>query len=257
MTPLQRVTGLDRGLDPRLPSNLFALVIAVVAALVVIVQRGSVFETIAGVGWVFSSWALARELDPDRPLTAAITSSAALIALLVLPEARGLAFPALSVAGALMLAARAGLNSTGRPLKIGDELLIAAAPPIAQLLTGLPLSVLGISSLAALYVRRGAWWSMTVAGLGIAATFFTPARDGAVPMALALLVIGGLSLLRRNPASHNDNGGLYDPRAWRVMQAGIWAGAAIAALLSPPLLWGGLAVTGVLALILERLPVKS
>ena len=253
MTPLQHVTGLDRGLDVKLPSNLFALVAALGAGAIVAAQRGSALEVISGGGWVFSSWALARELDPDRPLTATAASSAAVIALLSLPEARGLAFTALSTTGVLMLAARAGLNSTGRALKIGDELLIASAPSIAQLLTGLPLGVLGVASLAGLYLRRGTWWSMTIAGLGVVAVFFTPARGGNVPMALALAAIGGLGALRLVPSSQNDSGGRYDPRSWRVMQTGIGAGAALAALLSPPLVLGSLAVTGALGLMLERL----
>ena len=252
-TPLQQVTGLDRGLDVKLPSNLFALAVSIVAAAIVAAQRGSIGEIVSGAGWAFSSWALARELDPDRPLTATAASSAALIALLAIPEARGLAFTALSATGVLMLAARAGLNSTGRALKIGDELLIATAPIAAQLLTGLPLGVLGVASLAALYLRRGTWWSMTVAGLGVVAVFFTPARDGNVPMALALAVIGALSALRRDPSSQNDTDGAYDPQSWRVMQTGVATGATVAALLNPPLVLGSLAVAGVLALILERL----
>ncbi len=252
-TPLQYVTSLDRGLDVKLPSNLFALAAPVVAAAIVAAQRGSIGEIISGAGWAFSSWALARELDPDRPLTATAASSAALIALLSIPEARGLAFTALSATGVLMLAARAGLNSTGRALKIGDELLIASAPSIAQLLTGLPLGALSVASLAALSLRRGTWWSVTVAGLGVVAVFFTPARGGNVPMALALAAIGALSALRRGPSSQNDGGGPFEDQNWRVMQTGVFAGAALAALLSPPLVLGSLAVTGVLALILERL----
>ena len=141
-------------------------------------------------------------------------------------------------------------------MKLTDELLIAAAPVVAQLLTGLPLGVLGIASLTALYLRRGAWWSMGLAALGIAGVFFSPARDGAVLMAVALLAIGVLSLLRHVPNSQNDSGGLYDSRAWRAMRAGLWTSAAIAALLSPPLIWGSLAVTGALALMLERLWAK-
>lgn len=254
MTALQRVTGLDRTIDPRLPSNLFALLASLAAGVIVAVQRGSILEIVAGAGWVFASWALGRELDPDRPLTAALTSSAALIALLGVGEAHKLAFPALSATGLLMIAARAGLNSTGRALQIGDEIVIATAPLIAQLLTGLPLGILGISSLTALYVRRGAWWSMALALVGIAGAFLAPTRDGGVVLvAVALLALGGLSLLRSVPKSQNDHGGSYDLQGWRVMQAGIWAGAAIAALLAPPLIWGSLAVTGVLAMILERL----
>ena len=257
LTPLQRVTGLDRGLDVKLPSNLFALVAALGAGSIVAVQRGSIGEIISGAGWAFSSWALARELDPDRPLTATAASSAAVIALLAIPEARGLALTALSATGVLMLAARAGLNSTGRALKIGDEVLIATAPIAAQLLTGLPLGVLGVASLAGLYLRRGTWWSMTVAGLGVVAVFFTPARDGNVPMALALAAIGTLSSLRRVPSSQNDTDGAYDPQSWRVMQSGVATGATVAALLSPPLVLGSLAVAGALALILERLSAKN
>jgi hypothetical protein len=252
-TPLQHVTALDRGLDVKLPSNLFALVAALGAGSMVAARRGSITEIISSAGWVFSTWALGRELDPDRPLTASAASSAAVIALLGIPEARSLAFTALSATGVLMLAARAGLNSTGRALKIGDEVLIATAPSIAQLLTGAPLGGLGVASLAALHLRRGRWWSVTVAGLGVVAVFFTPARGGNVPMALAAAAIGVLSSLRRVPSSRNDADGAYDPQSWRVMQTGVGAGAAIAALLSPPLVLGSLAVAGVLALILERL----
>ena len=98
---------------------------------------------------------------------------------------------------------------------------------------------------------------MTVAGLGVVAVFFTPARDGNVPMALGLAAIGALSALRHVPSSQNDTGGTYDPQSWRVMQTGVGASATVAALLSPPLVLGSLAVAGVLALILERMSAKS
>ncbi|NJK45011.1 MAG: hypothetical protein HC933_12640, partial [Pleurocapsa sp. SU_196_0] len=51
-------------------------------------------------------------------------------------------------------------------MKPGDELMIALAPIIADLLTGLPLRVLGVSSLIALYSRRAVVWVLGAAASG-------------------------------------------------------------------------------------------
>lgn len=78
------VTGLGRPLDPGLPSNrpaIIGLAIAAVSAAVGdLLQSGLVdlMVSLTTAVAVFLSWAIARELDPDHPKSAALAMLVAL-----------------------------------------------------------------------------------------------------------------------------------------------------------------------------------
>ncbi len=272
MTATQRFTGMDRSIDLRYPSNRFALLVAVVAGVVAAVLGGGWLTIVSSLGWAFATWALGRELDPDAPLTAGI-ASALIVALIALhPESRALAFPALCATGVLMLTARGALNSTGRALTAGDLVAVALAPVVADLLTGLPLRLLGVSSLGALYGRGAKAWSLGLAALGllwlVVATVipglsppFSSALNnpvsGSIPMALALVVLGGFHLFRGLPSAKADNGASLKLEAWRTMHGAVFGGAILTALFTPWTLWVSLGLVGLIAILLERSGTRS
>ena len=132
MNFLQSFTSLDRAIDLRYGSNWYALLIAIAAGVLMGFLGASVGLIGSSAGWVFLTWALGRELDPDKPATAAIASAGVLLLLGLNPEARAWAFSALCATGTLMLLARAGSGCTGRDLKIGD-LLVQVAAKVEQL----------------------------------------------------------------------------------------------------------------------------
>jgi hypothetical protein len=249
---LQRFTGLDRGLDLRLWSNQFAVGIAIVAAIVSIVFGSAPLQIVGAAGWAFSTWALTRELDPDNPVSAAVASSGVALLMAFNADARTSSFAAFSVTGVLMLAARVSVNSTGRSLKPGDELIVAIAPIIADLLTGLPLRILGVSSLIALYSRRAAVWFLGLAALAVLWLVLAPFNLGWLPAVLALVVLGGFNLFRATPSSRVDDGSSWEPIRWRWMHVAVWSGAILGALVTPWTLWAGVALAGLAALLLER-----
>jgi hypothetical protein len=246
------LTGLDRAIDPRLPSNLFALGAASAGGLSAALMHESPATVASSAGLVFSTWALARELDPDRPLTAAIAASGVLALLTLSEETRDLAFPALCATGALMLSARAAGNSTGKPLTSGDDIMIAAAPLLGQALTGLPIAAASLSSLNALSSRDAESWNFFVPAIGLSWAAFAPPKQGSLFMTLSLALIGAASALRPAPQVRADNGAPLEAGKQRGMQIGAFAGAAFGALLSPWPLWVGAAIVGVTALILDQ-----
>ena len=246
------VTGLDRTIDPRVPSNLFAIIAAGAGGLSAALWGESPATVASSAGLVFSTWALARELDPDRPLTAAVAASGLLALLVMNEETRDLAFPALCATGALMLSARAAGNSTGKPLSGGDEVMIAAVPLIAQTLTGFPIGATSLSSLNALSVRDAPTWNFAMPAVGLVWAAFAAPKRGSLFLTLSLALIGGLSALRPTPKSLADNGAPLQRENQRGMQIGTWAGATLGALLSPWPLWVGAALVGVTALVLDQ-----
>ena len=71
---LQRGTGLYRRVDLAYPSNRLALIVSIIAGtLVALITRDFLIAVSCGVT-TFSTWALGRELDPDRPRTANLSA---------------------------------------------------------------------------------------------------------------------------------------------------------------------------------------
>ncbi len=120
--PARRLTAIARSVDPRLPSTrlplLAAAAVAVVATVLELTAGGAGIPEAAGAGvrygvGAFLAWAIARELDPDRPRSAQL-------ALLAYLPAAALGAPALAASTVLLLAARVTLRSTGRPPTLVD-----------------------------------------------------------------------------------------------------------------------------------------
>lgn len=145
---MERITHLGRIVDPRHPSNLFAVVATLAAAVAGWVVVGGIGGAVGAGGATFFTWALARELDPDRPWTAGVAAAGAGVAAMFLPVELG----ALAVT---MLAGRVVLRSTG------------LAPTVVDLVA--------VTGLAAFVARSPAGWA---AGMALA---FALARDTTLP----------------------------------------------------------------------------
>lgn len=126
------VTALARPLDLTLPSNRFALFapgVVVAAATLVLVVAGADLGVAAGGGLrygvaTFLVWAIARELDPDRPRAARNAVFAYVPAMFLGP-------PELAAVVALLLAARVTLRSTGSWPTVVDLGVLAALAGVA------------------------------------------------------------------------------------------------------------------------------
>jgi hypothetical protein len=277
-TSPQHLTSLDRSIDLNYPSNRFALVILVVAAGVTLLLGSSWLVAISSGLWAFATWALGRELDPDHPLTAMLASSGVVLLLAFQPASRALAFQALSATGVLMLNARAALGTTGRALTWVDQLTIALAPVVADAMSGLPLRMLGLSSFGALFGRQAQiipstrsgkiaqQWIWGLAAFSVAwlvvqtlfgVNFLLPSQlnsfsTESVIAAVILAVLGALGLTRRLPSSKADNGNDLKPEHLVWQRISVFVGAIVSALFTPWTLWFGLALVGLLCLVLNR-----
>lgn len=119
-------TGIGRPIDPRLPSNLRALVISVLAGVaagtVGLIRSGdlgaSIVDGLVGGAGAFAAWATAREIDHDDPRGATVGAVLAGVAIAALGR------PSLAIAFGLMLAARLALRSTGLAPSLVDQLVV-------------------------------------------------------------------------------------------------------------------------------------
>jgi hypothetical protein len=245
----RQLTSLARKLDFRLWSNRFAVAVTLAAGIIAALLQAPIVSVISSAAWAFFSWALARELDPDAPLTAAIASAAVLVLILLSPEARAMSLEAFLVTGLLVQAARVSLNSTGYALSKADEIMTALAPLLVSIVTRqLPVAILGISSLLALLSRRASRVPLGLAALGLFWLIFEPVH---VQLSIAfwvLLLMAILQFWRPVPISSADNGQAFAPESWRWMHIAVWAGALLGALMSPWLLWFSVAMVGFVAL---------
>ena len=122
----EQLTSLSRVVDPRYSSNRLVIVGAAAAALIVSVSSLAGFDLgsgplLAAVG-VFLAWAIARELDPDQPASAAIAIPLSFVLLLVLGPA------SLLVSTGILLGTRLATGTVGtplRPLDIGGIIVVA------------------------------------------------------------------------------------------------------------------------------------
>jgi hypothetical protein len=145
---VERFTHVGRVIDPRHPSNLFALLVSVAAGTAGLVVGGSIGAGISAGFTTFLAWAMGRELDPDRPWTAGVAAVAAGAVSLAIPAEAG-------TLAVLMVAARVLLRPTG------------LAPTLVDLL--------GLTAVAGFFARTPAGWA---AGMALA---FALARDTALP----------------------------------------------------------------------------
>ncbi|MGH8873995.1 MAG: hypothetical protein ACRDVM_01910 [Acidimicrobiia bacterium] len=167
---MRRVTHLARTLDLRLPSNRWAVGIALACGVVAMAWSPD-FSSAGRVAVAsFLGWTIGRELDPDRPWSAPVAGLASGL----LPAALGP--PRLGASVILLLAARLLVRSIGLPPTLPDT---AAVAGLASALAG-----------------DTAGW---VAGLTLA---FAMARDAGLPdpaprrqLAWALVTAAGVTVV--------------------------------------------------------------
>lgn len=119
-------SGIGRPIDPHYPSNLFILVVAPLAGLAwmawKLASEGdwgmALGRGLVGAMATFLAWAIARELDPDRPWTAGVASVLAAAVM-------GAGTPSLLVSGAVLLAVRIIVRSTGLVPRPADLVVVA------------------------------------------------------------------------------------------------------------------------------------
>jgi len=131
-------------MDFRLASNRFAVVVPAIAGAVaglVTLVTGDTFVAalrtgVAAGGASFLGWACARELDPDRTLTAAVAA-------LVAPFMVTLGEPAIAAGFVWVMALRALAGTTGAPVFVADLVLFGLIAAVAAMGEG-GLTAVGI-----------------------------------------------------------------------------------------------------------------
>jgi hypothetical protein len=204
---MARLTSLIRWLDLRLWSNRF---IAAATVLVSILRFAyGRYEGASNVdagldaarlgAGIFLAWAIARELDPDRPASATV---ATLIAAAFLLSGA----PDLSALVALLASMRVALRSTGKPPTVLDPIFLAILAVLCSTrTTGVPAAASLAIALALdshlpepAGARRGVWGIVVALAAGAGAVHFGTLTASWKPpggVELAGLVIVGVALL--------------------------------------------------------------
>ncbi|HVR32414.1 MAG TPA: hypothetical protein VMS74_06860 [Acidimicrobiia bacterium] len=128
MRRLSHITHVGRTIDLRRPSNVFAMLAPIGAALVVYgLDTNDVRRAVSTGLATFAAWAIARELDPDRPPSAVLAAIAAPVAALVVGP------PAPAPLFVVMVTLRILVRSTGLPPKTTDlAVLVLAAVAVGD-----------------------------------------------------------------------------------------------------------------------------
>ena len=119
---VEQLASLPRAVDPRYPSNRLVLIGAGLAGLAVGVatlfgadlKAGALSVAVA----VFLAWAMARELDPDHPASAAIAMPVSFVLVLAVGP------PALLVTFGVLLGLRIAAGTVGTPLRPLDSIAV-------------------------------------------------------------------------------------------------------------------------------------
>ena len=268
--PMRIKSGLGRSLDFSYPSNRFAVAATIGAGLIAAAaalanRRGSTEVLGDGVlagGAAFVAWALARELDPDRPVGAGVAAVIAPVVLFAGP-------PDLLVCGLLVLAARIFAGSTGRVLGLVDLGVIGVwAVPVVFRDAGVPIALI-----AAIAPAVSAWWhrsaarllfaasGVILAGVVALAVLFadggpwpqpTGVARGVLVAGLAAGVVSSWALPRPRSSTDSRRGGIISTQRVRLARLGtlgagvgamLWAGEPGVLALGPA--WAALAATAV------------
>jgi hypothetical protein len=229
-------SSLARHIDPGIPSNRLAIVGTLTAALVVGLANLFGVDTglapfSAAIG-VFLSWAIARELDPDRPVAAAIAMPASVLLLILLGPS------SLLVSTGVLLGLRMTAGTVGAPLRSLD---IAGIVVISALLGTTPLGIVGVAVLVAGVLVDEPHVKRSIAIIAASTTgFFAAALIAGVewtwtvptPVGWAALAVGTVAAISvipaATPSSPTDRqSGLI--RSERVTAARVAAGVAVLA----------------------------
>jgi len=121
------ISGIGRTIDPGHPSNLFALGASVLSGAAWMIWKlasegdwgAAASRGLAAAVATFLAWAIARELDPDRPWTAGVAAVATAGFI-------GAGLPSLLVAGGMLMAVRVTARTTGLTPLLTDLIALAA-----------------------------------------------------------------------------------------------------------------------------------
>lgn len=127
---LHELTGLGRPLDPAHRSNRLAMTFTILSGVSAVISTWLVNGNPDFIGsgavalGVFLAWAIAREIDPDRPRSATVAMLLAWSVALVVP-------PALLAVGVILLGARILAGTVGGRLKTTDYFVLTGASAVA------------------------------------------------------------------------------------------------------------------------------
>ncbi len=219
---MQPPTSLARPIDFSYPSNRWA----VAALLVVLIALGAramlsggsdlseiALEAVGGAFWTFSTWALAREFDPDEPRTAVISSGLIGAFLIGLGWMGRLGSPraleGMVATGALMIVTRLLVRSTGIQTRWTDVITVGLGGLVAALIASSSVWFLGLLFGAALL------WDAN--------------RDGDTPRGLVGAGLGALGAVLGAWLGRERSVGLepawLETAAWVIVVIGILLGA--------------------------------
>lgn len=171
-----KLTGLARGIDPRLPSNRFMVLTSVGAGATAAVWNG-LGDLVGAIGAgfvtgmaVFLAWAIARELDPDQTASAGV-------AMLVAWAALWFGRPGLGATAAILVAVRITIRSTGVAHRVLDRLALVAFA-------------------AYLGTVEEAWAALATLVIAVAldGTVLSDRAAGGVALAAAMVVVGAVAV---------------------------------------------------------------
>ncbi len=207
---MRRITGLQRAIDPRVQSNRYVVLVTVVAGAVAFAAAPSddrIRTAFTVAGSAFLGWALGREVDPDRSITATLAAPAAgLVAWIDATAGHPASLGAIYL---VMLTARILVRSTGRPpttldlaLHLGVVVWLAWGSIGWVPAVGLAVALVLDTRLPVPAPTAQLWWggamgvaASLVAGLtGDTPLWIAPRPVEWVPMAIG--VLGAIFLIR-------------------------------------------------------------
>lgn len=217
---VHKISSIARPLEPKYPSNLTVLILLPligigIAAFMVLVRDATIAAAamtgVMGLFTAFLSWALGREIDPDRNAAAFVAMALAVLAI-------GLGWsPAVWALAMTLMAVRVVNRTVGPPARLTDLAIVVALAWMAVLRDGL-WAMGGVAALAMLldaYLDKRRTLNIAFAGAALAATVFAMiGQEGD----LARLVTGPLDTI--------------DP-AW-LISAGLIGGVYVLALITYP-----------------------
>lgn len=197
--PIYKISSIARPLEPQYPTNLAVLLLLPVAAAIVgftawEFRDASLAQAAAAGGEgalvAFITWALGRELDPDRNEAAFIGMALAVAVLAI-----GWSPAVWSLALALM-ATRIVNRSVGQPAKASDLVLVLGLAAAAVFRDGVWLmgAVFALAVIFDVMLDRTRVLSLIFAFLGVALSVFVLVERGGEPMALIEAGLAGVQI---------------------------------------------------------------
>jgi hypothetical protein len=255
-------SALGRPIDRNYSSNVLAVGIAAGTAILfgaynLIAAEPLASSWVEGSVGVFLAWAIGRELDPDRNISASLAMAVAFLSALA-------AAPSMLFSFGLLLAVRLSTGSPGVGMKWVDMVVVVVVGGLLGT-AAIPFAALPAIAIGVLIVEGGSRRGMLVAGLvtlsGVLVAVMTGpwvVERGLAVTSIALVAVvvlaTGLTVPAADPQSTADIGGV-PLLGWRVTVSRVVAGATVLAAaflasgsgIESAFATGGAAVVGVMA----------